>query len=213
MSQKISVRPVARGLRALSVVGALVIALVSAQASAYSALYVFGDSLSDSGNVGVLSGGTIPAPPYAPGRFSNGPVWVETLAANLGLSATAALAGGTNWAFGGAVTGGPFTSSTPTLTAQVSSFYLPSVGGVADPNALYVVWGGGNDVRAIGQGLNPPGDIASSVSNVAGIISTAAVAVLAVRLPMRLGLLLAVLVGVTVALLGEALRDRQTSGA
>lgn len=46
---------------------------------------------------------------------------------------------------------------------------------------------------------------------IAGVVSTAAVAVLAVGLPMRLGLLLAVLVGVTVALLGEALRDRQTS--
>ncbi len=46
---------------------------------------------------------------------------------------------------------------------------------------------------------------------VAGIISTAAVAVLAVGLPLRLGLLLAVLVGVTVALVGEALRDRRLS--
>lgn len=43
---------------------------------------------------------------------------------------------------------------------------------------------------------------------IAGVVSTAAVAVAAVRLPMRLGLLLAVLVGVTVALLGEAWRDR-----
>lgn len=42
----------------------------------------------------------------------------------------------------------------------------------------------------------------------AGVVTTAAVAVLAVRLPMRLGLLLAVLIGVTVALLGEAWRDR-----
>ena len=45
---------------------------------------------------------------------------------------------------------------------------------------------------------------------VAGVISTAVVAVAAVRLPLRLGLLLAVLVGVTVALLGEAWRDRRT---
>ena len=44
---------------------------------------------------------------------------------------------------------------------------------------------------------------------IAGVVSTAAVAVLAVRLPLRLGLLLAVLVGVTVALVGEALRDRR----
>ncbi len=45
------------------------------------------------------------------------------------------------------------------------------------------------------------------VPAVAGVITTAALAVLAVELPMRLGLLLAVLVGVTVALLGETWRD------
>jgi outer membrane lipase/esterase len=118
----------------------------------------------------------VPAPPYAPGRFSNGPVWIETFAANLGLAASPALLGGTNFAFGGAVTGGPFTSSTPTLSQQVGTYYLPSVGGVADPNALYVVWGGGNDVRAIAQGVNPPGDIASSVGNVLNIVTTLAAA-------------------------------------
>lgn len=49
----------------------------------------------------------------------------------------------------------------------------------------------------------------SRLPAVAGVISTAAVAVLAVRLPLRLGLLLSVLVGVTVALIGESLRDRR----
>jgi predicted branched-subunit amino acid permease len=43
---------------------------------------------------------------------------------------------------------------------------------------------------------------------IGGVVTTAVVAVLAVELPLRLGLLLAVLVGVTVALLGEAWRDR-----
>ena len=164
--------PAARGVRALGFVGVLFVALFSAQASAYSALYVFGDSLSDTGNVNISTGG-VPFPPYATGRFSNGPVWVETLAANLGLTANPALAlGGTNYAFGGAPTGAPYTSSTPSLTAQVSGLYLPSVGGVADPNALYVVWGGGNDVRAIGAGAAPPSTIATSVSNIAAIITT-----------------------------------------
>lgn len=177
MFQVFSGRPAARALRAMSFVAALVFALFSAQASAYSALYAFGDSLSDTGNVAAITGGTQPpAPPYATGRFSNGPVWIETLAANLGLTANAALLGGTNFAFGGAVTGGPYTSSTPSLTAQVSTYYLPSVGGIADPNALYVVWGGGNDVRAIGQGAQPPTALSNSISNIAGIVSTLAAA-------------------------------------
>ena len=157
----------------MSLVGALVVSLVSAQASAYSALYVFGDSLSDTGNVNIITGG-VPLPPYATGRFSNGPVWVETLAANLGLSANPALGGGTNWAFGGAPTGPPFTQSVPYITQQVSGGfgplpgYLPSVGGVADPNALYVVWGGGNDVRQ--------GSITNSVANISSAITTLAAA-------------------------------------
>ncbi len=170
MIKEISGRPVARGLRVVSLVGALVVSLVSAQASAYSALYVFGDSLSDTGNINVVTGG-VPLPPYATGRFSNGPVWVETFAANLGLTAVNSLSGGTNYAFGGAPTGAPFLSSSPSLTAQVSGQYLPSHGGAADPNALYVVWGGGNDVRT-----GDPAVLTASVPNISNIISTLAAA-------------------------------------
>src|SRR4051812_24277895 len=48
-------------------------------------LVVFGDSLSDVGNLS-LSNGNIetPSPPYFAGRFSNGPLWVDTLASSLG---------------------------------------------------------------------------------------------------------------------------------
>jgi hypothetical protein len=46
-------------------------------ASAYSAVYVFGDSSSDIGRIAALTGG-IPGPPdYATGRFSSGAVAVE----------------------------------------------------------------------------------------------------------------------------------------
>jgi phospholipase/lecithinase/hemolysin len=166
-------QPVARGLRAASLAGALFVTLASSQAYAYSAMYVFGDSLSDTGNVNIITGG-VPFPPYATGRFSNGPVWVETLAANLGLTANAALGGGTNWAFGGAPTGPPYTQSVPYVTQQVSGGfaplpgYLQTTGGVADPNALYVVWGGGNDVRQ--------GSITGSVANISSAITALATA-------------------------------------
>ena len=49
--------------------------------SPYSALYAFGDSLSDVGNVFAASRGTEPARPYFQGRFSNGPIWLNYLAA------------------------------------------------------------------------------------------------------------------------------------
>ena len=52
----------------------------------YSQVITFGDSLSDRRNVfNATLGGTPASPPYADGRFSNGPVWVEVLATGLGL--------------------------------------------------------------------------------------------------------------------------------
>ena len=46
----------------------------------YTALFAFGDSLSDAGNLYFADGGTAPvSPPYYAGHFSNGPTWVEDL--------------------------------------------------------------------------------------------------------------------------------------
>jgi outer membrane lipase/esterase len=168
MSQEYSGRPAASRLRIISIVGAFFIALVSAQASAFSALYVFGDSLSDTGNVFAATGGTNPPAPYFNGRFSNGPVWVETMSANLGLGAVnPSLLGGRNFAWGGATTGGTPPPAIPgtSLTQQVAG-YLGAVGGVADASGLYVVWGGGNDVRA--------GNITNSVANITAMITSLA---------------------------------------
>ncbi len=139
----------------------------SVSAATPSQMYIFGDSLSDTGNVTLVNG--IPLAPYFPGHFSNGTVWVETLAANLGLSANPSLAGGTNFAFGGAATGAPPSiptpGSSPTLIDQ-SGMYMTATGGIADPNALYVVFGGGNDVRG--------GDVTGSAANIGTVISTLA---------------------------------------
>ena len=148
----------------------LLLVVFAGPASAFSALYAFGDSLTDTGNVFALTAGANPGSPYFNGRFSNGPVWIETLASNLGLSINPSLLGGTNYAFGGAVTGPTLTSATPTLTQQLG-LYNTAHASLADPNALYVVWGGGNDVRALG---NPIGAMGNAVTNVEAIISTLA---------------------------------------
>ena len=166
-----------------------------AWAAPYSNIFVFGDSLSDSGNNAIVFDsiapglrtpvplGTLEVPkvflPYASDRYSNGPVWVEDLAANLGLSAKPSLAGGTNFAFGGAQSG-PVGSSFPfSVSDQVGAFLLSS-GGKAPGDALYVVEGGGNDAReflpALLKGADPSSMIASYASSMRSIISALALA-------------------------------------
>lgn len=139
-------------LRSLGALCALASAALFASAPAlagpYSSLTVFGDSLSDTGNVAIATGGAVPAsPPYALGRFSDGPIWIDVLAAGLGLPAGAvpALAGGNNYAFGGARTDAG-TNPVPGVLAQVAGMWAP-VHTSADPTGLYVVVGGGNDMR------------------------------------------------------------------
>jgi len=139
----------------------------SALAAPFTKLFVFGDSTSDNGNLYALStglqGGPVPQPPYLPGRVSNGPVAVEYLSLALGLGPLAPAAlGGTNFAVGGAATGNvPVTGGgTADNIGQTLGFALPPTGmstaqlalfsarnvGMADPNALYVIWGGPNDI-------------------------------------------------------------------
>lgn len=118
-------------------------------ASPFTQIYAFGDSLSDVGNLFIASGGAIPAAPYFAGRFSNGPNWIDDLSASLGLGPVKpALAGGTDFAFGGAVTGPAVPAppaAVPNLGQQVGLFTL-ATGGAAPSSALYTVWIGSNDV-------------------------------------------------------------------
>ena len=54
--------------------------------------------------------------------------------------------GGTDYAFGGAwVTEGKSFTGVPSVVEQVQ-LYLSQQGGKADPNALYILEGGGNDI-------------------------------------------------------------------
>jgi outer membrane lipase/esterase len=87
----------------------LFVAAVPAAAGPFSSLVVFGDSLSDVGNIDNATPFFFkyPGQYYYQGRFSNGPVWVEPLAAGLGLPTIAASTdGGNDFAYGGAQTAG-----------------------------------------------------------------------------------------------------------
>ena len=148
----------------------------------FSTIYAFGDSLTDAGNISLATLGMLPvSPPYADRVFSNGPVWVQDLAQDLGLPAVKpSLAGGTDFAFGGGETGQtPQHALSPAdLPSQISQFaaQVPS----PQPNALYAVWIGSNDVLDIlrNNTLTPAqqqADVKAAVDNeVAGIQALAA---------------------------------------
>src|ERR1700722_8913249 len=126
------------------------LSLHATTSSPYDAIYVFGDSYCDVGNIYLATSGATPlSPPYSHGRFSNGPIWVEHVASAWGLPMTPSLAGGTDYAVGGAeVTTSvsePQGASIPSVPEQVVE-YLQAHGGKADPHALYILEGGGNDI-------------------------------------------------------------------
>ena len=128
----------------------LVVPITSRAAShpPFDAIYVFGDSYCDVGNIFAATKGAVPAAPYYNGRFSNGPIWIDHLAGTYGLKITPSLTGGTDYAFGGAevtasVPEGAF--SIPSIPQQVA-LYLSQHNFKADPKALYIMEGGGNDI-------------------------------------------------------------------
>lgn len=143
------------GRRPLRLFLAVVVGLAARAAWAspsFSGLVVFGDSLSDIGNVSQATPifpfvPKTPGPYYWNGRFSNGPVYAESLATGLGLPALArSTAGGGDYAYGGAKTTG---TSFPTnivvqdVDDQVSQ-YLNTTS--ANASTLYVVFAGANDL-------------------------------------------------------------------
>jgi len=137
------------------------LAAVALPPAPFSGLVVFGDSLSDNGNLFALTGGAVPPAPHYQGRFSNGPVAVEYLASGLGLNG----AQFKDLAIAGAKTGlgGEFPGSG--MLNQVASFQASLGGSQADADALYVVWGGANDLRG---GIS----IGTAIGNLSSIVSS-----------------------------------------
>src|SRR5574337_1903583 len=135
-------------------------------ASPFSAIFAFGDSLSDAGNLSLLTHGAEPvSPPYyqysvapgiTPSVFSNGPVWVQDLSQDLGLGPLLpSLAGGNDFAIGGARTGatdlGP--AAQIDLPGQVAAFSALHSNPAANAGALFTLSIGANDVIAVLEAL------------------------------------------------------------
>jgi phospholipase/lecithinase/hemolysin len=135
------------------------IAVASEAEQGFSAMYVFGDSLSDTGNSHADTGRTA-HPPFAPipndsygiggHHYSNGQTWIEYLAKQIDLinGAKPALRNPAfgNYAYGGARARDYLVDSKPDFSAQVESF-LSAHNYQAPPDALYVIQFGGNDLR------------------------------------------------------------------
>lgn len=171
-------------LRRFFAAAALAAAASTASAYPFDGLYIFGDSLSDGGNNALVIGtdgaqpitnSYIPSQPYGPpqglGQYTNGNVWAYSFADAIGLGAYAApsLAGGGNFAFGGARVrvDGSVGGFPPSLRTQAMG-YLDATGGVASASALYVVAGGGNDARdALEAVAADPGNAVSIIGKAA----------------------------------------------
>lgn len=121
-----------------------------ATAASLSGLNFFGDSLSDPGNT------------FA-GRFSDGRVWAEYLADELGLPDD-------NFAYGGATTGlnNTFNSALPGLKTQIDQFVNSNPN--ADSHALYVIWAGANDY--IGDNVTNPTEPVNNLANAVRSLAT-----------------------------------------
>jgi outer membrane lipase/esterase len=173
----------------------------AASAQQFSSLVIFGDSLSDTGNIAkivpaavlaTIPAGTpgLPLPPYYDFRFSNGPIYADTLGGKLGIATPTA-----DFAVGGAYTGklnetvgavpitgvnlSPLLSGldavtplTPTpidtsIEGQIGA-YLAS-GAAINHNGLYVVWGGANDYFAMSAAIQAQPSL--STTQIQGIVA------------------------------------------
>ncbi|WP_052384629.1 autotransporter outer membrane beta-barrel domain-containing protein [Cobetia amphilecti] len=178
--------------------------LLATPAQAYSNLYLFGDSLSDSGQFPDTTLGGLNSlrftnrsgPDYEDSPY--GSVSTQLLAAELGLAAEpstsviyqlAGFSDGTNYAVGGYTTAQILASvtdedgsevaiipenSTTPVVLRSKDGYLVSTGGSADPDALYYVNGGGNDFL---QGMiTSPATAGASAGNLASAVEALAAA-------------------------------------
>jgi phospholipase/lecithinase/hemolysin len=150
-----------------------------------SRLVVFGDSLSDNGNLFKLTGE--PAPPYWEGRFSNGPTYAEQLAKQLGARLD-------DRAFGGATasdaspgvlldpsTGTPLPINLP---EQIAGYLAHLHGHAAPADTTAVIYIGNDDyINYLESGLpkdaqtaqNLVSDVVTNIGNAIGDLTAAGV--------------------------------------
>ena len=161
--------------------------------SASERIFVFGDSLSDNGNSFALA--QLPPPPYGytfnetgavtgyfPGRFTDGPNWVDYLpriAALFGVDLAPITAAydpknpnGTNFAVGGSTSGTTNVASQtlPSFPGQIGD-YLARFKGKGSADDLFIIWIGSNDLTV---GTSPAQTVANIKDGIARLAQAGA---------------------------------------
>jgi len=120
-----------RSFKRTLLAGAIALAISAPAAAQFTGAYIFGDSLSDGGQYG--------------GRYTTNPglTAAEYVNQAFGLTTTPSFQGGNNYAAAGAVMNAPQGTPATSVMAQVNQLLAK---GPLDPNALYQLQGGGNDI-------------------------------------------------------------------
>lgn len=155
----------------LAVIAFTATAAGAATVGGFTSFFVFGDSLSDNGNLFAATGGTSPAsPPYFDGRFSNGPVWAEHVAEDF----TDAGLATANFAYGGA-RAIPDADQIPDLPLQIGIFATSVPSAILGDRPLASLWYGANDLfGAIGNQSQP--DLLQTARDAANAVTLGAAA-------------------------------------
>jgi phospholipase/lecithinase/hemolysin len=158
--------------------------------SHFDAIHVYGDSWSDINNTyGLTNGSWPPSPPYDAGRFSNGPVWSESLASMWGLSASSLHV----YAYGGATTDSRYVAGT---TGQDDNISVPGVYQQIAldmsnysislwNNDVHIIWAGGNNYYDYGSkaAFMVETTIASLNNDIIALMSSNASRILVINMP------------------------------
>jgi len=159
-----------RSFKRTLLAAAVALAVSAPAAAQFSNAYIFGDSLSDGGQ-------------YIPGaRYTTNPglTAAEYVNGAFGLTTTVSSRGGTNYAQSGALMNSPQGDVPPgfadlSVMAQVNQLIAK---GPLDPNALYQIEGGGNDIllnfQKYAAGLISQAQLQAAVSQAAVDLATAA---------------------------------------
>lgn len=124
-------------------------------AGPYNDIYAFGDSLTDTGYLNGIKFTNRVGPDYQNTQAPFEEIAIEHLASDFGLTITTSRLNGTNYAVGGNRSDqvlasvnapGAYTASSDAISAPALSFFTNVGIGLANPDALYYINGGGNDI-------------------------------------------------------------------